>query len=339
MRWWRSSGSRTMNAGTTSACRLPHQSRERPRGRRRLAEKRNEHRLARAWRSDRTERRPAGHRRSALSTARAAECLRRDIDAGALAHPGHQRVAGQEALRVMDQGYLITMHRVRRRHKLEISEVRAEHDDAACRVASLDLVPVVKALVGHAPDEPAMKKPGQADVLGAAAAQVHVRGAQDAPAFALAAVGKRDRQIVHPDRHVAAVKQVAEITAEHPERIQNEIRQQAERDAAWRASIGTAASPMRPSLSPASGRPLARRHRRTEASGASSRRERALAALRGRQKQPRGVRGISGAASVFIVARARPRSHRLCRSRLRALAITTRPESVTWKRCRSRSRS
>src|SRR5260370_17110346 len=74
-----------------------------------------------------------------------------------------------------------------------------------------------------------MENPGQAYVFGRPAAQVDIGGAQDALAFALTAFGKRDRQIYHPDRDVAAVKPVADKTAEHPERIQNEIGQQAER--------------------------------------------------------------------------------------------------------------
>ena len=147
-----------------------------------------------------------------------------DVDARALAHPGHQCVAGHEALRVMDEGYLMAVKCVSGRQQLEVAEMGAEYDDAAARIAPLELVPVVEAFVGHASDEPAIEKSGQAHVLGAAAAQIQVGGAHDAPAFAQAAVRKRDRQIYHPDRHVAAVKQIADITAEHPERIQNEIR-------------------------------------------------------------------------------------------------------------------
>src|SRR5258708_13368246 len=74
-----------------------------------------------------------------------------------------------------------------------------------------------------------MEKPGQAYVFGRPGAKVDIGGAQDALAFALTAFGKRDRQIYHPDRDVAAVKPVADKTAEYPERIQNKIGQQTDR--------------------------------------------------------------------------------------------------------------
>ena len=63
--------------------------------------------------------------------------LAHDLDPGALAHEGHQRVAGQEALRMMDQGYLMPVHRVRGRQQLEVAEMRAQHDDPAAGVARL----------------------------------------------------------------------------------------------------------------------------------------------------------------------------------------------------------
>src|SRR6266404_6614667 len=86
--------------------RLPHQPRQRARGRRRLAEERNEHRLAAlgvlierdADQLTITER---------LEHCARGGTLAHDVDAGALAHPGHQCVAGPKALGVMDQGYLM----------------------------------------------------------------------------------------------------------------------------------------------------------------------------------------------------------------------------------------
>src|ERR1700687_1049353 len=140
--------------------RLLDQSRQRARSRSRLAEKRDEDRLAAfGVLIERNADQLAVAQR--LEHGARGRTLAHDIDAGALTHPGHQRVAGHEALRVMHEGYLMAVHRVRRRQQLEVSEVGAEHDDAAARIGTLDLVPVMKALIGHAPDEPAMKKPGQ----------------------------------------------------------------------------------------------------------------------------------------------------------------------------------
>ncbi len=64
-----------------------------------------------------------------------------------------------------------------------------------------------------------MEEPAQADVLGAAAAQVDIGGAQDSPALGRALFGKRNLKILQPDRHVAAVELKADQPAEHPERI------------------------------------------------------------------------------------------------------------------------
>ena len=49
----------------------------------------------------------------------------------------------------MDEGYLMAVKRMRGRQKLEVAEVRAEHDDAAAGVAPLEFVPVLEAFVGR----------------------------------------------------------------------------------------------------------------------------------------------------------------------------------------------
>src|SRR5579872_5471490 len=161
--------------------RLLHQPRERARGRRRLTEKRDEDRLAALGvLIERHPDQPTFAER--LEHGARGRTLAHNIDAGALAHPGHQGVAGEKALRVMDERYLMTVKRMRRCQKLEIAEVRAEHDEAAPRIALFEFVPVMETFVADAPDETAMEKPRQTQPLGAAAAQVQVRGAYDTAA-------------------------------------------------------------------------------------------------------------------------------------------------------------
>src|SRR6185437_10364436 len=225
----------------------------------------------------------------------------------------------------MDERYLMAMKGVSRRQQFEVAEVGAQHDDTAARIAPLELIPVLKALVGHAHDEPAMEKSGQAYVLGGAAPQVQVGGAYNTPAVALAALRKRDRQVYHPDRHMAAVSQVNDIAAEHSDWIQNKIGQQAER-----GHDGAHQLEEQPVLSPE----LEPGQRRTLARGAGcSRSPGGIVSDGGRiaggGDVRAGWRGGRGRGCLLPRGVDEARGHRLCCSRLGALAITTRPESVT----------
>src|SRR5258708_20014427 len=74
-----------------------------------------------------------------------------------------------------------------------------------------------------------MKETCQPDVLGATPAEIYVRLAQNSPAFTFAAFGKRNLEVAHPDSRVAAVQMIAEPSSRNAERIQNEVRQDAQR--------------------------------------------------------------------------------------------------------------
>ena len=95
-----------------------------------LAEKRHEHRLAALGV---LVERDAHHLAvaQARSTARAAACLRIISTPGPFTHKGHQGVAGQKALGMMNQADLMAVHRVGRSQQFKIAEMRAEHQDAA----------------------------------------------------------------------------------------------------------------------------------------------------------------------------------------------------------------
>src|ERR1700737_3739705 len=73
-----------------------------------------------------------------------------------------------------------------------------------------------------------MEKSAKPDVLGGAAAKIDVGGPEDAPALRLGALRKRDREVLHPDFYVPAVEQITEAPARDAERIENEVRDQAD---------------------------------------------------------------------------------------------------------------
>src|SRR5712692_7007629 len=73
-----------------------------------------------------------------------------------------------------------------------------------------------------------MEKSAQPDVLGGAAAKIDVGGPEDAPALRLAALRKRDCEVLHPDFHVPAVEQITDVPARDAERIEHEVRDQAD---------------------------------------------------------------------------------------------------------------
>src|SRR5271163_892560 len=87
---------------------LSHQPRQRARGRRRLAKEWDEDRLAALGvLIERDADQLAIAER--LEHGARSRTLAHDVNAGALAHPGHQGVAGHKALRVMDEGYLMAV--------------------------------------------------------------------------------------------------------------------------------------------------------------------------------------------------------------------------------------
>jgi hypothetical protein len=103
--------------------------------------------------------------------------LANDFDPGALTHESDQRVAREEALRMMDQVDLKSMHRMRRRKQLEIAEMSTQDYRSASRVARIDFGPVSETLVRDAVLKTPVKEPAQPYKLGPATAKVDVRSA------------------------------------------------------------------------------------------------------------------------------------------------------------------
>src|SRR5216683_1579624 len=73
-----------------------------------------------------------------------------------------------------------------------------------------------------------MEKSPKSEVLGGAAAKINVGGPEDAPALRLAALRKRDCEVLHPDFHVPAVEQIADVPARDAGRIEHDVRDQAD---------------------------------------------------------------------------------------------------------------
>src|ERR1700683_407421 len=122
-----------------------------------------------------------------------------DFNAAALARERHQRVAGQESLRVMDQVDLVAMHRMRACHQLEISEMRGEHNHALAGISGGDLIPIMETFVAHLVAQAGVKKSREADILGSALAEIYIRRAQNPAALLLVALRKCDGEIFHAD--------------------------------------------------------------------------------------------------------------------------------------------
>src|SRR5690349_15157073 len=144
--------------------------------------------------------------------------------AGARAHPRHQRVAGQKALCVMYEAYLVAMHRMSRGQQFEAAEMRRQYQHAPTRNAVLDSAYVIVAVVRNPAHYSKMEKSAKPDVLGGTAAEINVGGPEDPSALGLAPLRKRDCEVLHPDFHVPAVEQITDVPADDAERIENEVR-------------------------------------------------------------------------------------------------------------------
>src|SRR5208282_3171045 len=141
----------------------------------------------------------------------------------------HQGVAGQEALRVMNQAYLEPMQRMTRRQQLEASKVRSQDERALAGVLRREIVPDVEPIVADAARQAAVEESAQPDELGAGPAKVDIRRAQDAPSLRVAEFGKRDLQIADSDSHVTAVEAIEHQTACLSHLVENEVGEEAER--------------------------------------------------------------------------------------------------------------
>jgi hypothetical protein len=76
-----------------------------------------------------------------------------------LAHKRHHRVARQKTLRVMNQADLIAVHRMRDGQQLEVAEMRAQDEQPAPRMAPLELVPAIEAIVRDRRFKPWLENP------------------------------------------------------------------------------------------------------------------------------------------------------------------------------------
>src|SRR5260370_26367187 len=68
-------------------------------------------------------------------------------DPGPFADEGHQGVDCGEALRVMRNGYVVTVHRMCCEQQLEVPEVRRQHQQSFPRVTLPKSLPVVETVV------------------------------------------------------------------------------------------------------------------------------------------------------------------------------------------------
>src|SRR5712675_2376070 len=146
-----------------------------------------------------------------------------DLHARALADERHQRVAGYEALRMMDQTYLEPMQRMSRRQQLEISKVRGQNQRALARIFLFELVPDVDPIVSDPAPEPAIKKSAEPDVLRRGPAEILVRLKQDLLARGVAPLRKRYFEIAYPDSRVTLVEMKGEPSAGDSERVQDKV--------------------------------------------------------------------------------------------------------------------
>jgi len=117
---------------------------------------------------------------------------------------------------------------MRGRQQFEVPQVRRQHQQPVPRVTLLQFLPVVETVVvGDPLLQPSVEEPAQTYVLGGAAAEIDVRPAKDSPPLPLVPFGKRDSEVAHPDSSAPAVDQIAHITAHNPERVQDEVGEQA----------------------------------------------------------------------------------------------------------------
>src|SRR5271156_1056877 len=93
----------------------------------------------------------------------------------------------------------------------------------------MEFVPNVKAIVGDTARQAAVEESAQPNVLGAAAAEVDVRGAQDAHPLGGAFLGECDLEIADPDFPVPLVEAMEDQTAGDSQFVQDEVGQEAER--------------------------------------------------------------------------------------------------------------
>src|SRR6202050_3402129 len=110
----------------------------------------------------------------------------------------------------MNQVDLVTMHRMRWRHQLEISEVRRQHHQTLAGMLPHDLIPVMQSVVLHASLQAHVEKSRQPNVFRRASSEIDVGSAQDASALLFAALWKGNRKILHPDFQVTPIEAVRE---------------------------------------------------------------------------------------------------------------------------------
>src|SRR5271163_2873280 len=151
------------------------------------------------------------------------------LHARALADERHQRVAGEKPLRVMHQAYLEPVHRMTSGQQLETAEVRRENQRAFARIARRQIVPDVEPIVGDAAREAAVEESAHPHILGASAAEIDVRSAQNALALGGTFFRESNFEIANTDFAMPMVEAMEDQGASNAQLVENEVGQQAER--------------------------------------------------------------------------------------------------------------
>ena len=238
----------------------------------------------------------------------------------------------------MNQADLEPMQRMARRQQLETSKVRGQDERALAGVLRREIVPDVEPIVADAARQAPVEESAQPNVLGAGPAKVHVRGAQDAASLRVAQFGKRDLEIADSDSHVTAVEAIDDQTACLSQFVENEVGEQAER--VQHSDHQPEDQPILEAQRDARARRDSTRERKVRLLRAVSRSAGAAPRFSISPTESsdsrRSSSGLADEGADTIVCGA---LYNTDRSRLGPLGITTRPESVTKNRCRSRSRS
>jgi len=106
--------------------------------------------------------------------------------------------------------------------------VGGENQCAFARIARRQIVPDVQPVVGHAARKAAIEESAHPHILGAGAAEIYVRGAQDALAFGGGLFGERNLEIADSDSTVPFVEAMEDQGARDSQFVKYEVRQQAE---------------------------------------------------------------------------------------------------------------
>src|SRR5271155_1612049 len=127
----------------------------------------------------------------------------------------------------MHQAYLEPVHRMAGGQQLETAEMRRENERALARIPRRQVVPDVEPIVGDAAREAAVEESAHPHILGAGAAEIDVRRAQNALALGGGLFRESNFEIANTDFAVPMVEAMEDQGARDPQLVENEVGQQA----------------------------------------------------------------------------------------------------------------